>query len=82
MAGRGKVKTKQVGIVIPAAALKRQLALRGWSQADLARAAGVAEKTVSKAATGQAVAPRIVLKLGNALKRNPVNAGLAELLSA
>ncbi len=75
---RGKVGSKaevrHTGIVIPAAVLKRELALRGWSQADLAKASGVSPTTISAIASAENyhVAARVARKLGGALQRQPI----------
>jgi transcriptional regulator with XRE-family HTH domain len=81
---RTEAVVRRVGIIIPAAALKRSLALRGWSQADLAQASGVSPTTISAIASGRNhyLAPRVARKLAAALEAHPVRAGITELIGA
>lgn len=53
-------------------ALRIQLAVRGMSQADLARSAGLSEATVSAAARGLPVASHTLRRIGEALAAQPV----------
>lgn len=61
-------------MIIPAAAVKRVLTARGWYQADLAAASGVATQTISSIASraNYHVAARVARKLGDAPQRQPV----------
>ena len=62
--------------------LDRELAYRGWSASDLARAAGVSEATLSVARQGRPVAPLTLKKIAVALSRTPVVPGLEALLES
>lgn len=53
-------------------AFHRELAIRGISQADLARDTGLSEATVSAAARGLAVAPGTLRRIGEGLSKRPV----------
>lgn len=72
--GRKAEAGRHTGIVIPALVLKRQLAMRGWSQADLAKASGVSPTTISAIVTGENyhVAAHVARRLGDALQHQPV----------
>jgi transcriptional regulator with XRE-family HTH domain len=62
-------------------ALLRELALRGWTAADLARAAEVSPTTITAIVQGHhRVAPRVVRRIGIALRDQPVIATIAALL--
>ena len=60
--------------------LDRELACRGWTGSDLARAAGLSAATISAARRGGRVAPRTLRKIVEALLKAPVLAGAEELL--
>ena len=60
--------------------LDRELACRGWTANDLARAAGVSAATISGARKGGRVAPMTLRKIAIALTKAPVVPGVAELL--
>jgi len=62
--------------------LDRELAYRGWSASDLARAAGVSAATLSVARQGRPIAPLTLKKIAIALSRAPVVPGLEALLEA
>jgi transcriptional regulator with XRE-family HTH domain len=56
-----------IGVAINSAALSRELARRAWSSADLAKAAGLSEATVSAARGGRRVSPTTLRLIANAL---------------
>jgi transcriptional regulator with XRE-family HTH domain len=71
-----------VSLRLRSEAFRLQLALRGMSQADLARKAGLSEATVSAAARGVPVAPqtlRRIGRIGKALAAEPL-LGVRELV--
>lgn len=53
-------------------AFRHELAIRGISQAELARDAGLSQATVSAAARGLPVAPATLRHIGQALAKRPV----------
>lgn len=57
-----------------------ELARRGWSCADLARASGVSAATLSSAVNGRPIAHRTLLRIAVALERQPVVAAIDALL--
>jgi len=61
--------------------LRREVAIRGWDQRSLARAAGVSEGTVSRALSGRRVRAVTALQIVQALRRQPVVPELAELVA-
>ena len=66
---------------IDASALRRELARRGLTQAEMARLAGVSEATLSHAAGGRAVSIQTVRKLAVAIVRTPVMPGATLLVA-
>jgi transcriptional regulator with XRE-family HTH domain len=60
--------------------LRRELAIRGIDQRELAQAAGVSEATVSHAANGHAVNPQTLRRIAAALASLPRLPGAAELV--
>jgi plasmid maintenance system antidote protein VapI len=62
-------------------ALLRELALRGWTAADLAKVAEVSPTTITAIVQGHhRVAPRVVRRIGLAFEHNPVLASITGLL--
>jgi transcriptional regulator with XRE-family HTH domain len=68
------------GVLVSIAALRRELALRGLSQADLAVAANVSPTTITAIMKGRRVAPRVVRKISKALDAEPVSETARALL--
>ena len=62
--------------------LDRELAYRGWTAGDLARAAGISAATLSGARNGRRVSHRTLRLIALALSRAPVVAGIEALLSS
>jgi len=54
-------------VLIDGAALRRELARRGWCQRDLAARAGLSCPTVSAAIAGRAVNPQTLKLIANAI---------------
>ncbi|HLI60788.1 MAG TPA: hypothetical protein VKV21_14095 [Solirubrobacteraceae bacterium] len=69
-----------MGILINAAALERELARRGWTSRDLARAAGLCDATVSMARSGRPVSPATLRLMAAALAKAPALAEIDSLL--
>jgi transcriptional regulator with XRE-family HTH domain len=61
-----------MSVRLRAEVFRHELAIRGISQAELARAAGLSEASVSAAARGLPVAPRTLRRIGMALAKAPV----------
>ena len=61
--------------------LDRELLVRGWTAADLARAARVSATTISGARQGRYVSARTLRRLAKALSDAPVIAGLEDLVA-
>ena len=61
--------------------LRRELAMRGMTQAELAAAAGVSEATVSHAMVGRQVDYRTLRKFARALTVTPVLPGADAILA-
>lgn len=70
----------QVGIVISSRGLERELARRGWTHADLAKAAGVSSPTISAALAGHPLSPRTLRCIVEALSTTPPLDGVDRLL--
>jgi DNA-binding Xre family transcriptional regulator len=60
--------------------LDRELACRGWTANDLARASGISPATISKARHGRPVTHRTLRRIADTLVRVPVLAGVEGLL--
>lgn len=69
-----------MGIVLSSARLEREMARRGWSHADLAKAANVSGPTVTAALAGHPVAPRTLKRIAEALLSEPPIEGIDGLL--
>ena len=61
--------------------LDRELACRGWTANDLARAAGVSAATISGVRKGGRVAPLTLRKIAIALTQAEVVPGVEQLLN-
>ncbi len=68
------------GIAVDGARLDLEMAARGLEGQDLARLAGVAEDTVTRARKGQRIERNNLLKLTDALLKVPVNPAVAALV--
>jgi transcriptional regulator with XRE-family HTH domain len=71
-----------MGIIVNLARLQHELARRGWTQSDLARAARLSNATVSAACAGRAVAPSTLLLIAQALTQTPPVAEIDRLISS
>ena len=60
-----------MGFVMNVVALDRELARRGWTSRDLARAAGLCDATVSFARNGRPVSPHSLRLIAAALATTP-----------
>jgi transcriptional regulator with XRE-family HTH domain len=69
-----------VGIALNADRLRLELARRGWSHSDLARAAHVSPATVSAAAAGRRLSPATLRCIVTALSAAPPLAEIDNLL--
>lgn len=56
-----------MGIAVRRNVLEREIARRGWTHADLARAAGLSAATVTSATAGRSVSPRTLQLIVKAL---------------
>ena len=65
---------------LDAPALQRELALRGMTGTDLARAAGLSRVTVSHALNGGQIETATLRKLARALTAAPPMAGASEIV--
>ena len=65
---------------VDAAALRRELARRGLSAADIAHRAGISAPTLSRALAGKPIANRSLAALARAVADVPLIAGLDDLL--
>ncbi len=64
-----------MGIALNTEALDREIARRGWTSRDLARAAGLCEATISTARSGKRISPQTLRLIALALtKAAPVSA--------
>lgn len=64
-----------MGIALNKDTLDRELARRGWTSRDLARAAGLCEATICTARSGKRVSPQTIRLIAVALtKAAPVKA--------
>jgi transcriptional regulator with XRE-family HTH domain len=61
-------------------ALRRELSLRGWSQADLAAKADLSPTTVNGIMHDKMVSLRVVRKIARALDAEPVTATMTALI--
>jgi lambda repressor-like predicted transcriptional regulator len=69
-----------MGIAISPHSISRELARRGWSHTDLARAARLSNATVSAACAGRRVSPTTLRLIAAALATAPTLAGVDGLL--
>jgi transcriptional regulator with XRE-family HTH domain len=69
-----------MGARISPARIDRELARRGWSATDLARASGCSPSTISGARRGRQVTNETLRKIADALLSAPVVAGVDALL--
>jgi transcriptional regulator with XRE-family HTH domain len=69
-------------VLVDVVALRHELALRGWSQADLAAKADISPTTLSGVMhSAKAVSLRVVKKIARALDAEPVTPTMTVLLS-
>jgi transcriptional regulator with XRE-family HTH domain len=69
-----------MGVRISPARIDRELARRGWSATDLARASGCSPSTISGARRGRQVTNETLCKIADALRNAPVVVGVDVLL--
>jgi len=69
-----------MGVRISPARIDRELARRGWSATDLARASGCSPSTISGARRGRQVTNETLCKIADALLNAPVVPGVDVLL--
>jgi transcriptional regulator with XRE-family HTH domain len=69
-----------MGVRISPARIDRELARRGWSATDLARASGCSPSTISGARRGRQVTNETLRKIADALLSAPVVPGIDVLL--
>lgn len=69
-----------MGVSINPNNLRRELARRGWSHSDLARAARLSHATVSAACAGHAISPTTLRLIAAALASAPTLTGVDALL--
>jgi transcriptional regulator with XRE-family HTH domain len=69
-----------MGVAVNPDRLRLELARRGWSNTDLARAARLSHATVSAAAAGRPVSPTSLRLIAAALATAPTLAGVDALL--
>ena len=69
-----------MGVRISPARIDRELARRGWSATDLARASGCSASTISGARRGRQVTNETLSKIAGALLNAPIVAGVDVLL--
>jgi len=69
-----------MGVRISPARIDRELARRGWSATDLARASGCSPSTISGARRGRQVTNDTLRKIADALLSAPVIPGVDGLL--
>ncbi len=68
-------------VLVDVGALRRELEMRGWSQADLAAKADISPTTLSGIMhAGRSVSLRVVRKIARALDAEPVTATMTVLL--
>jgi transcriptional regulator with XRE-family HTH domain len=71
-----------MGIRLNPTRLDRELARRGWSATDLARAAGCSPSTISGARRGRTVTNETLRKIAGALEVAPIMPGVDHLLES
>jgi transcriptional regulator with XRE-family HTH domain len=69
-----------MGIRINHERLKRELVIRGLSQADLARKAVLSNPTITSATHGRSVSPYTVGQIAKVLAETPPIDGIADLI--
>jgi transcriptional regulator with XRE-family HTH domain len=70
------------GVRLDPVRLEYELVRRGWDAADLAKAAGVSQGTLSSARQGRRINQRTLIRLAKALSTQPVVAEVEVLLEA
>ena len=60
-----------MSIAINAGTLERELARRGWTSRDLARAAGLCDATIAHARGGRRISPQTIRLIAAALAAAP-----------
>ena len=69
-----------MSVAFTSGALKVEMAMRGWTQHDLARESGLSYPTVNAAVNGRTVSQRTVRAIGLALALNPPSDSLKGLV--
>lgn len=78
--GNSESEALTVGVVLRTDTLLHEVARRGWSLTDLARAAHISCATVTAAHSGRPVSPESVRRIADALNAVPPIAGIDRLL--
>ncbi len=71
-----------MSVVLAAERLKLEIARRGWSYADLARAARVSPATITTATAGRPISPSTLRKIALAVSASAPVSGVDEILPA
>jgi DNA-binding Xre family transcriptional regulator len=69
-----------MGVILRVDVLAREVARRGWNHADLARAAGISNATVTAAHAGRPVSATSISRIAAALNSTPPLPGVDSLL--
>lgn len=69
-----------MGIALNTQTLDRELARRGWTSRDLARASGLCDATISTARSGRRVSPQTLRLIAVALTKAPPVEAIDSLL--
>lgn len=69
-----------MGLAVRADVLAREVARRGWTLADLAKAAGLSGATMTAARAGRPISPRSLRRIAAALASAPPLEGVDDLL--
>src|SRR5207249_1068028 len=78
---RDAKRTAGTNVYISDVAFRRELALRGLSQADFAVKANVSPTTLTAIINGRPVAARVARKIAIAMEREPVSSMLSTLIA-
>lgn len=69
-----------MSVTVDRARLEREMPLRGWTAADLAREAGLSGATITAARAGKPMSPRMLRSIARALAGTPAIEGMDRLL--
>jgi transcriptional regulator with XRE-family HTH domain len=76
------MRIEPMGVRLNPTRLDRELARRGWSATDLARAAGCSASTISGARRGRTVTNDTLRKIAAALEVAPIMPGVDYLIAS